>query len=127
MTKTRTAKQWMANLAALGFLMIFGIAGTQAQYLISIRDFKSLYEAGGHKKDAAVALSNGLMAAFQIANAEVESRGDALLFCSSDKLVMNGELLYRQTLYWSADQESRVDASYPVGALIALKEALPCE
>ena len=127
MTKTQTAKQWMAILVAFGFSLICGIASPRAEDLISLESVKSLYEAGGQEQTIAIVLSNGLMMGFMISNADLQGRGDDLLFCAPDKLFMNGELLCRQTLSWSVGQQSRVEMGYPVAALLALEEAFPCD
>ncbi len=73
----------------------------------------------------AIALSDGLMMGYVVTNGAVESRGGDPIFCPPDKLVLNGELLYRQTLSWSDGQQSKIDMLYAVSALLALDEAFP--
>ena len=127
MARRLTTKRWMAVVGGLGFSFSYGIASPQAQDLISLELVKSLYEAGGQEQRIATALSNGLMMGFMTANATLEYRGDALLYCSPAKLYMNGEFLYRQVLSWSAGQQSRVDMAYSVASILALEEAFPCD
>ena len=127
MVRGQTVRQWMAILNALGFSLIFGAASTQAKDLVSLGEIKSAHEAGGQGKIEAIKLSDGLMAGFMTANAVVEQRGDALLFCVPPKLYTDGNLLYQQTLTWSADAVSRLDQFYPVAAFFALQEAFPCD
>ena len=125
MVRRLRAKQWMAVLSGLGFSFIYGIASPQAEGLISLGSVKSAYEAGGQDQSVAIALSDGLMMGYVVTNGAVESRGGDPIFCPPDKLVLNGELLYRQTLSWSDGQQSRIDMFYAVSALLALEEAPP--
>ena len=127
MARRLRANQWMAVLSALGFFLIHGISSPQAQDLLSLGEVKSAYEAGGQRKIEAIELSNGLMWGFMTANAALEQRGDAELFCVPAKLLMDGELLYRQTLTWSADVVSGLDYPYAVATFWALQEAFPCD
>ena len=118
---------WMAIVGGLVFSMTFGISSPRAEDLSSLGDLKSAYEAGGSGRLQVVGLSDGLMAGFMTANAVLENRGDAPLFCVPEKLVPDGNLVYRQTLAWSADVESGLDKFYPVAAFWALEEAFPCD
>ena len=127
MVRGQTVRQWMAILNALGFSLIFVVASTQAKDQVSLGEIKSAYEAGGQGKIEAISYSDGLMFGFMTANAALRHRGDALLFCVPAKLYLDGNLLYRQTLAWSADVVSGLDQVYAVASLWALQEAFPCD
>ena len=120
-------KIWMAIVGGLVFSMTFGVSSPRAQDLASLGDIKSAYEAGGQGKIEAISYSDGLMFGFMTANAALRHRGDALLFCVPAKLYLDGNLLYRQTLAWSADVVSGLDQVYAMASLWALQEAFPCD
>ena len=115
----------MAIVGGLVFSMTFGVSSPRAQDLAS-GDIKSAYEVGAGKIEA-ISYSDGLMFGFMTANAALRHRGDALLFCVPAKLYLDGNLLYRQTLAWSADVVSGLDQVYAMASLWALQEAFPCD